>query len=212
MPGTKGTATPPLANQQFRLADSPDGYVRLVNRNSGKAAEVQNASTADAARIVQNTDTSANNQQWQLIVVGGGGGGGNLPSTFRWSSSGVLAGPRPDSAHNDVVAIKDFSVVRHNSQWLVYATTASPSRGWGLVHFAFGDWPQAASAPHTYLDTASAIGPDTGRHRSCSSSLRRTCGTSSTRPARPPTRPARTPPTRPPGRRRARSSPPSRRS
>ena len=84
---------------------------------------------------------------------------GNLPSTFRWSSSGVLAGPRPDSQHSNVVAIKDFSVVRLNNQWLIYATAANPSTGWSLLQFAFSDWPQAASAPHTYLDTASAIGP-----------------------------------------------------
>ncbi|HEY8473756.1 MAG TPA: non-reducing end alpha-L-arabinofuranosidase family hydrolase [Natronosporangium sp.] len=83
---------------------------------------------------------------------------GSLPSSFQWTSSGVLAGPRPDAQHPDALAIKDFSVVRHNGQWLIYATTASPS-GWGLVHFAFEDWPQAGSAPHTYLDTASAIGP-----------------------------------------------------
>jgi len=81
-----------------------------------------------------------------------------LPSSFRWSSSGVLAGPRPDSAHRDVVAIKDYTVVRYNNQWQVYATTASPSAGWNLVHFAFSDWSQAASAPHTYLDTATPIG------------------------------------------------------
>jgi endo-1,4-beta-xylanase len=77
---------------------------------------------------------------------------GTLPSTFQWSSSGVLAGPRPDAQHSNVVAIKDFSVVRHNNQWLIYATAANPSTGWSLVHFAFNDWPQAASAPHTYLD------------------------------------------------------------
>jgi hypothetical protein len=144
------------ANQQFRLADSPGGLVRLINRNSGKAVEVQGASTADGARVVQRTDSGAANQQWQLVPAGGTTPppGGNLPSTFRWSSSGVLAGPRPDGAHNNVVAIKDFSVVRHNNQWLIYATTASPSQGWGLVQFAFGDWPQAASAPHTYLDTS----------------------------------------------------------
>src|SRR6476469_6726047 len=29
-------------NQQFRLADSDSGYVRLINGNSGKAVEVQN--------------------------------------------------------------------------------------------------------------------------------------------------------------------------
>ena len=152
------------ANQQFRLVDSPDGYVRLINRNSGKALEVQGGSTADGARVVQYTDWGGANQQWQLVRVGSATTTtspppGNLPSTFRWSSSGVLAGPRPDAQHSDVVAIKDFSVVRHNNRWLIYATTASPSRGWGLVHFAFDDWSQAASAPHTYLDTASAIGP-----------------------------------------------------
>ncbi|HEV2784508.1 MAG TPA: non-reducing end alpha-L-arabinofuranosidase family hydrolase [Actinophytocola sp.] len=144
-------------NQQFRLADSPDGFVRLINRNSGKAVEVQGASTADGARVVQFADGGGANQQWRLVPLGGSSG--PLPSTFRWSSSGVLAGPKPDAQHPDAVAVKDFSVVRHNNQWLIYATTAGPTRGWGLVHYAFGDWSQAASAPHTYLDTASAIGP-----------------------------------------------------
>jgi hypothetical protein len=145
-------------NQQFRLADSPDGHVRLINRTSGKAVEVRGAATADGAKVVQYTDWGGANQQWRLVRVGGGSGGGSLPSTFRWSSSGVLAGPKPDAQHPQALAIKDFSVVRHNNQWLTYATTASPS-GWGLVQFNFNDWSQAASAPHTYLDTASAIGP-----------------------------------------------------
>jgi hypothetical protein len=83
---------------------------------------------------------------------------GSLPSSLRWSSSGVLAGPKPDAAHSDVVAIKDYTVVRHNNAWQVYATTASPSQGWNLVHFSFSDWPQAAGATHTYLDTATPIG------------------------------------------------------
>jgi hypothetical protein len=144
-------------NQQFRLADSSGGFVRLINRNSNKAVEVQGSSAADGGRVVQFADTGGTNQQWQLVPLTTTPGG-SLPSTFRWSSSGILAGPRPDAQHSGALAIKDFSVVRHNNQWLIYATTASPS-GWGLVHFAFSDWPQAASAPHTYLDTASAIGP-----------------------------------------------------
>ncbi|MER5900006.1 non-reducing end alpha-L-arabinofuranosidase family hydrolase [Streptomyces mirabilis] len=143
-------------NQQFRLADSSDGYVRLINRNSGKAVEVENASIADGAKVVQFTDWGGANQQWQLVRVGAGSGGA-LPSTFRWSSSGVLAGPKPDAQHPDAAAIKDFSIVRYNNQWLTYATTASPS-GWGLVQFNFDDWSQAASAPQTYLDT-SPMGP-----------------------------------------------------
>ncbi|GAA4673154.1 non-reducing end alpha-L-arabinofuranosidase family hydrolase [Phytohabitans rumicis] len=83
---------------------------------------------------------------------------GTLPSTLRWSSSGVLAGPKPDAAHSDIAAIKDYTVVRHNNAWQVYATTASPARGWNLVHFSFPDWPQANAATHTYLDTATPIG------------------------------------------------------
>jgi hypothetical protein len=104
---------------------------------------------------VQFTDWGGADQQWQLVRVDRGSSA--LPSTFRWSSSGVLAGPKPDAQHPDVAAIKDFSVVRYNNQWLTFATTASPS-GWGLVQFNFDDWSQAASAPHTYLDT-SPTGP-----------------------------------------------------
>jgi hypothetical protein len=148
------------ANQQFSLADSSGGYVRLISRHSGKAVEVQNASTTDGGRVVQFTDHGGTNQQWQLVPVTGSTNPptGSLPSSFQWSSSGVLAGPRPNAQNPDVVAIKDFSVVRHNNQWQIYATAASPSRGWSLVHFAFGDWPQAASAQHTYLEN-SGIGP-----------------------------------------------------
>jgi len=141
------------ANQQFRLLDSDGGFVRLINRNSNKALAVQNASTANGTNIVQTTDTNAAYQQWQLVRIGGGGQTPGLPTSIRWSSSGVLAGPKPDSAHPDIAAIKDFSVVRHNGAWQVYATTASPSQGWNLVHFSFADWPQANGATHTYLDT-----------------------------------------------------------
>ena len=141
------------ANQQFRLLDSDAGYVRLINRNSNKALSVLSASTATGTNIVQTTDTNAAHQQWQLVRIGGGGTGGSLPSTIRWSSSGVLAGPKPDAAHPDIAAIKDYTVVRHNGAWQVYATTASPSQGWNLVHFSFADWPQASAATQTYLDT-----------------------------------------------------------
>jgi hypothetical protein len=149
-------------NQQFRLADSDGGYVRLLARHSGKAVEVQGASTVNGANVVQYFDWGGANQQWQLVPVGGAPPppppGATLPTSIRWSSSGVLAGPKPDAAHGDVAAIKDFSVVRHNNAWQVYATTASPAQGWNLVHFSFADWPQANAATHTYLDTATPIG------------------------------------------------------
>jgi hypothetical protein len=144
-------------NQQFRLADSDGGYVRLIARHSNKAVEVQGASTANGANVVQYFDWGGANQQWQLVQIGGPPPppppGAALPTSISWSSSGVLAGPKPDSAHNDIAAIKDYSVVRHNNAWQVYATTASPSQGWNLVHFSFADWPQANAAIHTYLDS-----------------------------------------------------------
>jgi hypothetical protein len=56
-------------NQQWRPANSDGGYLRLINRNSNKALEVQGASTADGANIVQYDDWGGNNQQWQLVRV-----------------------------------------------------------------------------------------------------------------------------------------------
>ncbi|ASO21182.1 GH43 family beta-xylosidase [Actinoalloteichus hoggarensis] len=54
-------------SQQFRLAESPDGHVRLINRVSGKAADVWEWSTDDGARVVQWPDTGGENQQWRLV-------------------------------------------------------------------------------------------------------------------------------------------------
>ncbi|GAA2694932.1 MULTISPECIES: non-reducing end alpha-L-arabinofuranosidase family hydrolase [Actinosynnema] len=75
--------------------------------------------------------------------------GGSLPSSFRWSSSGALIGPKPDQAHANV-AVKDPSVVRHNGRYHVFASVYTT--GYNLVHTSFTDWSQAASAPHYYLD------------------------------------------------------------
>ena len=57
-------------NQQWRLAELGDGYVRLINRNSNKALEVQGASTADGGNVVQYADWGGTNQQWQLVRIG----------------------------------------------------------------------------------------------------------------------------------------------
>ncbi|MEU5869855.1 RICIN domain-containing protein [Nonomuraea sp. NPDC047529] len=44
----------------------------LVNRNSGKALDVYNLSTADGGRITQWTRNNQNQQQWQFVDSGGG--------------------------------------------------------------------------------------------------------------------------------------------
>jgi beta-xylosidase len=51
--------------------DTNAWYV-LVNRNSGKALDVYNLSTADGGRITQWTRNNGNNQQWQFVDSGGG--------------------------------------------------------------------------------------------------------------------------------------------
>ncbi|MGR6921888.1 RICIN domain-containing protein [[Actinomadura] parvosata] len=61
---------------RYGWGDSVDGggttTTRIVNQNSGKCADVLQASTANAAEIVQYTCTGATNQQWQLRDLGNG--------------------------------------------------------------------------------------------------------------------------------------------
>lgn len=143
------------ANQQFRLADSDNGHVRLINRNSDKAVEVQNAATDDGAAVVQYSDWGGTNQQWQLARVDGGSGACTLPSTYRWTSTGPLAEPR-----NGQVSLKDFTAVRYNDQYLVYATTHDAGDAWNSVVFTpFTDWSDMASAGQNMVTSFNPVAP-----------------------------------------------------
>ncbi|MEV5713886.1 non-reducing end alpha-L-arabinofuranosidase family hydrolase [Amycolatopsis mediterranei] len=50
----------------------PTAWYVLLNRNSGKALDVNGASTADGANLIQWTRSNATNQQFQFVDAGGG--------------------------------------------------------------------------------------------------------------------------------------------
>jgi hypothetical protein len=66
-----------------------------------------------------------------------------LPSSFSWTSSGVLTEPA-----GNAVSLKDFSVTRYNGKYLVYGTTyESGYKGFFSTFDDFDDWSSAAKQP-----------------------------------------------------------------
>ncbi|MEU7867278.1 non-reducing end alpha-L-arabinofuranosidase family hydrolase [Dactylosporangium sp. NPDC049140] len=66
-----GVAVLNMTAASAATVDTSAWYV-LLNRNSGKALDVNGASTADGAQLIQWTRTNTYNQQFQFVDAGGG--------------------------------------------------------------------------------------------------------------------------------------------
>lgn len=92
--------------------------------------------------------------------VGTGGGTQTcpLPSTFKWTSSGVLAEPKSPQGH-DFVSLKDFTVAKAGNKYAVYATAYDSTASWTGVYWEVTDWAEAGSAPQTWLQGRNTVAP-----------------------------------------------------
>ncbi|MEU4562723.1 non-reducing end alpha-L-arabinofuranosidase family hydrolase [Actinoplanes sp. NPDC023936] len=129
--------------------DTNASYV-LVNRNSGKALDVYNLSTADGARITQWTRNDQAQQQWQFVSSGGGyyrlksRHSGKVLDVYNLSTAdgGAIVQWTDNNTTNQQFSVQDIDgyiqLINRNSGKAVEVQGAATTDGANIVQY--GDW------------------------------------------------------------------------
>jgi hypothetical protein len=142
------------------LATGGNGAMMMAAGAGGMPATAGNGGTAGSSGAGGSAGMGMAGSGGMAGSSAGGTGGGMscpFPTSFQWTSSGPLADPKSPSGHT-FVSLKDFTVVKWNGQFVVYATVFDTSASWSAVNFNFADFSQAGAAPQTYMGTTPAGG------------------------------------------------------
>jgi O-Glycosyl hydrolase len=91
----------------------PSGAIyKLVNKNSGLVMDVNGASTANSASVIQYTDNGGNNQRWKLVSAGNG------YYKIQNVNSGLLLDVNQSSTTGGTALIQYQDNGGYNQQWL----------------------------------------------------------------------------------------------